>query len=61
MDVGSVGNEGPDVMDAVALKTENVSAGVSVSVMKKALDIEKMIGEEIAKLLGVGANVDVRA
>lgn len=46
---------------AVNLQKDNVAGQASVSLLKKAMDTEKMIGNEIAKMLGVGVNFDASA
>ena len=60
MDVSTVG-PGVDIVDAVALKKANDGEGVSVSLLKKTLDMQKTIGFEIAKMLEVGTTVDTKA
>ena len=49
------------VSGVMQLKAANQRAAVDVSLMKKNLDMQKLIGAEIAKMLGAGVNVDIRA
>mgnify|MGYP001104373270 CR=1 FL=1 len=46
---------------ALALKGADLRARIDVSLLKNALDFQKLLGAEIARMLGAGANLDIRA
>lgn len=49
------------VTDAVALKGANQRAALDVSLVKAALDFQKQLGADIARMMSVGLQVDIKA
>jgi len=49
------------VAQTLALKDGNRGAAIEVALMKNALDVQKTMGQEIARMLQVGTGLDVTA
>lgn len=60
MDAGAIGGS-TDVLAYMDLKKAVSGGEAGVSILKKALDVEKLMGAEIAAMLLKGVTLDLRA
>lgn len=54
-------NAGDPLLGALELKRTGESMSVSVALLKKSLDMERLMAAELARMLQVGTSIDVTA